>query len=352
MRGAPAAALFLLCLAVALAGCAALLGPSAEYPAIAPAPSSGAPVPVERTFSFEGGTETIAAGVDAGVLAGARANAKEVLVRGEVPEEEWVAGAYRAEILDPAQDGFWDELAAGFRAVRDRRGLDGDRYLELMAACVQQLPYAAAPGTDAKYPVETWADGSGDCDDKALLLAGLLSREGYRVALLVFPPESHMAVGVGCPDGYDYAGTGYAYLELTGPAYIGTVPTGIGDGIRIASAPIVVPIGNGTALYGAAGETAAIESARGQARATIDALGPEIERQNSMLAQERRSLESLRSAGARESFEAAHARYAAESAALDGLVDRYNLAVELLNRTGPGRYDRAGATAYVSAHPL
>jgi hypothetical protein len=347
-----AAALLVLVLAVAAAGCAGFIGPAAEYPAIASLPGGGDPVNADHAFEFEGGTETIGVTIDPGVLAGARTDEKEVLIRGEVPEEEWVPGAYRAQVLDPAQDRFYDDLLAGFRGARDVRGLDGDRYLELMTAAVQQLPYVSAPGTAAKYPVETWADGSGDCDDKVLLLAGLLAREGYRVALFVFLPESHMALGVGCPEWCGYDGSGYAYLEVTNASYVGSVPDRIGEGGRIVSSPLVVPIGNGTTLYSACSDVAAIESARQTARERIRSLGPEIDWRRNALERDRHQLESFRSAGARIAFEEAYARYAADATEVDRLVDEYNRAVDLLNLTGAGRYDRAGATAYVSAQPL
>src|SRR5665647_614116 len=319
-----AAALLALVLVVATAGCAALFGPSAEYPAIVPVPGAGGPVAVAHMFAFERETETIGVTIDAPILAGARAGEKEVMIRGEVPEEEWIAGAYRAQVFDPAQDRFYGDLLGGFREVRDRRGLDSDRYLELMAAAVQQLPYVTAPGTAAKYPVETWADGSGDCDDKTLLLAGLLAREGYRVALLVFLPESHMSLGVGCPEGHDYGGSGYAYLEVTNGSYVGAVPDGIGNGIRLSSEPLIVPIRNGTTIYGAAPEVAAIEAARLRARAHVEALGPEIDRQRNALETDRRQLEAFRSAGAPNAFETAYARYRENAAACDRLVDEYN----------------------------
>lgn len=348
LRGA---VLLVLLMATASAGCAALVGPSAQYPAITTVPAAGEPVAAGHPVEFEGGVETVGVVIDAGVLAGARAGEKEVLIRGEVPEEEWIAGAYRAQIFDPAQDQFFDDLLVGFREVRDRRGLDGDRYLEFVAAAVQQLPYVSAPGTAAKYPVETWADGSGDCDDKTLLLAGLLAREGYRVALLFFLPESHMALGVGCPAGYDFEGTGYAYLEVTNGSYVGTVPGGIGQGVLFTSSPLVVPVGNGTTIYGAAPGVEAIAAARQAARARLDALGPEIDRQRNALETDRRELEALRSAGARNAFETAYAQYCTDAAACDGLVEEYNRGATLLNRTAASRYDRAGAAAYVSANP-
>ena len=340
------AALLALVLVSATAGCAALFGPHAEYPSIAIPTGAAAPVAAEHTFRFEDGTETVGVTIDAAVLVGARASTKEVLLRGDVPEEEWVAGAYRAQILDPAQDRFFEDLLAGFREVRDRRGLDDDRYLELMAAAIQQFPYVTAPETAANYPVETWADRSGDCDDKALLLAGLLAREGYRVALFVFLPESHMALGVGCPAGYDYEGSGYAYLEVTNASYVGVVP----DGVRDAASALVVPVGNGTTEYAAA-DTAMIEAARLTARSRVDALGPEIDRRRATLETDRRQLEVLRSARDRDAFDAAYARYIADGDAFDRLVEEHNRAVDLLNATAASRYDRAGAAAYVSAHP-
>ena len=340
------AALLALVLVSATAGCAALFGPHAEYPSIAIPTGAAAPVAAEHTFRFEDGTETVGVTIDAAVLVGARASTKEVLLRGDVPEEEWVAGAYRAQILDPAQDRFFEDLLAGFREVRDRRGLDDDRYLELMAAAIQQFPYVTAPETAANYPVETWADRSGDCDDKALLLAGLLAREGYRVALFVFLPESHMALGVGCPAGYDYEGSGYAYLEVTNASYVGVVP----DGVRDAASALVVPVGNGTTEYAAA-DTAMIEAARLTARSRVDALGPEIDRRRATLETDRRQLEVLRSARDRDAFDAAYARYIADGDAFDRLVEEHNRAVDLLNATAASRYDRAGAGAYVSAHP-
>ena len=111
-----------LVLVSATAGCAALFGPHAEYPSIASMPGAAEPVTAEHAFRFEDGTETVGVTIDAAVLAGARASTKRVLLRGDVPEEEWVAGAYRAQVSDPAQDRFFADLLAGFREVRDRRG--------------------------------------------------------------------------------------------------------------------------------------------------------------------------------------------------------------------------------------
>ncbi len=67
-----------------------------------------------------------------------------------------------------------------------RQNLSDDEYLELIAVYVQSLRYETQEQNPAKFPIETVVDRAGDCDDKSLLFAGLLSREGYPVALLLF----------------------------------------------------------------------------------------------------------------------------------------------------------------------
>jgi len=77
-----------------------------------------------------------------------------------------------------------------------------------------------------KYPVETLADGTGDCEDTAILTAALLKEMGYDVAVVL--PPGHAAVAVTCDNcnGYYYPlnGKRYYYLETTGAGYsLGTM---------------------------------------------------------------------------------------------------------------------------------
>lgn len=77
-----------------------------------------------------------------------------------------------------------------------------------------------------KYPIETLADGSGDCEDTAILTAALLRELGYDVALVLL--SDHAAVAVACDtcNGYYYPldGKRYYYLETTGAGYaLGTI---------------------------------------------------------------------------------------------------------------------------------
>ena len=102
--------------------------------------------------------------------------------------------------------------------------LDDDEYLELMAVAVQSLPYDTdGTLTAPKFPIETYVDGRGDCDDKSLLLAALLAREGYSVALFYFKPEAHMALGV---KGYqcDYKDTATVTLRPRTSPWWGSPP--------------------------------------------------------------------------------------------------------------------------------
>ena len=80
-----------------------------------------------------------------------------------------------------------------------------------------------------------------------LLLASLLRDLGFGVALFEFKSEQHMAVGIACPAGYDYAGTGYAFIESTETSII-TDSNGTYAGIgRLSSTPVVIPIASGSA---------------------------------------------------------------------------------------------------------
>ncbi len=98
---------------------------------------------------------------------------------------------------------------------------------------VQSLPYVLdvkSKGREeyVRYPLETIADGKGDCEDKAVLLGALLHEMGNDFVLLSVP--DHVALGVRC-DSIDsgsyleHDGKRYYYLETTAPGWeIGQIP--------------------------------------------------------------------------------------------------------------------------------
>ena len=75
-----------------------------------------------------------------------------------------------------------------------------------------------------KYPVETLADGNGDCADTAILSAALLKGMGYDVVIVLFPGNpGHAGIAVACDNcnGYYYPlnDKRYYYLETTGTGF-------------------------------------------------------------------------------------------------------------------------------------
>jgi hypothetical protein len=225
--------------------------PVSPLPHIVPDASLAASPPVMVTHSFPYGnaTITITVPVNSSVLAGAKRVERKAVNIHNASEIE--GDMYRAMINDPAQEPLFGDLLSRFRSIRAVRNLSDDEYLDLMTRYVQSLNYTQSDAP-ALYPVETVMGNGGDCDDKSLLLAGLLAREGYPVALLLFRPEQHMAVGVGS-DTPPYRSTGYAYIEVTGYAPVGVPPAVLRGNITLKSNPVVIPVSNGMKRYHGSG---------------------------------------------------------------------------------------------------
>ena len=229
------------------------------YPEIIPDTDSGIRrVTVKIPYAHLNYAHTIE--VDEALYAGAKKSGKSATVPAGIGDA-WLAGYYRAFVFDKHQEGFYPKLLAPFRKIRKDLNLDSDRYLELLTAYVQGLPYdkekLASIEIAPRFPVETAVDGTGICSDKSLLLAGLLSHEGYAAALLHFGKENHLAVGIPAPAGFDFQKTGYAVIETTAVSYIGSDPCTETKG-SLVTRPKVIPIGNGTKTYSAIRDTAKI----------------------------------------------------------------------------------------------
>lgn len=162
---------------------------------------------------------------------------------------------YREMMEDPALDSFYTDMLKEIRKTRYKGGynLTDDEYLEMVTSFVQQIPYDNTTAGNPRYPVEVIFDGKGDCDEKALLLNGLLSREGYDVALLAFPSLKHVASGIriniaSSKPSFRIFSDGirdYVYIETTTTRLIGFY----GDDFIKVPQPIVVPVGTGTLQY-------------------------------------------------------------------------------------------------------
>ncbi len=210
-------------------------------------------MPVSHTLPFGKENVTISLAVNSSVYAGAKNTDKRIFTHVGVPYATWEAASARSMIGDPAQDELFTDLIGQFRTIRIERNLTSDEYVELLAAYAQSIEYRATDNP-AKYPVETVYDRVGDCDDKSLLLAGLLSREGYKVALLLFEKDKHMVVGIGADDNL-YLDTGYAYVDIMDYSFIGVPVNRLRGAKMMYLDPVTIPIGSGTMIYRRGSET-------------------------------------------------------------------------------------------------
>mgnify|MGYP001142143288 FL=1 len=346
--------------AIALAaGCAGGFPDGVIYPSITP--QSGQPRLVTHEFTFEGAPVTIDVVVDGGLYAGAAAAAKTVTRFGNARENDWIEDYYPAFVDEEHQEAFYANVLAAFRNVRTERSLDADRYAELLVVFVQSLTYETDPvDLLPKYPVETFVEGVGDCDDKSLLLAALLSREGYSVSVLLFEPEQHVALGIRSA-GDGYASSGYDFIETTAPAFVGMVPDSFAGGITLESDPRVIPIGSGDVRFGAADQVDAILEARTRALASAEDLAAEIRAADAALAtlegevtSERARLDGLRNSGQTSAYNASVdaynalvAEYNTAIAERNALAGQYNALSEIDRLVVNGLDDRTGTYARV-----
>jgi hypothetical protein len=173
---------------------------------------------------------------------------------------------YPTILTDPAMDSFYSDLLTELNRARYHGGkkLTDDEYLEMITSFVQQIEYDPNAKDLPRYPIEVIYEGKGDCDEKSILLAALLSKEGYDVAFLAFPEEKHATAGIGIqlftnPTTFrvfkdrDYkinSNTGntlnYIYIETTNSSIIGFYP----DEFENVRDPIIINVGNGTLQYG------------------------------------------------------------------------------------------------------
>jgi hypothetical protein len=150
----------------------------------------------------------------------------------------YIRTAVNAASRDPAVDALAEQLGA----TRDALGLDDDEYVELMSRFVQQIPYGT-PVERFELPGALLADGEGVCSGKSVLLAALLSHEGYDAAVIALDSNCHAAAAVR-GRGPGYLRSGYAYIETTVDAYIGEVPPECGGAGPIEARTQITSVGS------------------------------------------------------------------------------------------------------------
>jgi len=127
-------------------------------------------------------------------------------------------------------------LAKELSAIAASHGMADAERLNLCLAMVHSVKYSydvESTGHEEywRFPIETLAAGTGDCEDTSFLFAALAECMGYDAVILKLP--DHMAVGVALdsvPSGWFYQPQGgvvkYYFCETTGSGWrVGEVPS-------------------------------------------------------------------------------------------------------------------------------
>ena len=364
-RATPTVALLLVLASVAFSasGCSLTVKPFGVIePNIVPSAGQAAPTVITRQFAFEDKVVQISVPLDQAVYAGSASSQKSAIFIGGANPGNWVPDYYRAFVQEKHQTAFYEAMATALHDVRQREGLDAARYVELVTSMVQGLEYRIDPGNLApKFPIETYGDGYGDCDDKALLAAAILSRDGYDVSILVFAPEKHVALGVRAP-GLDYKETGYAYVETTQPSIVGIPADKLAGGVSLTSQPVVIRIGKGQGTYTAGEQSVYIQGRIKEIQAALAQMQTQVSAYQAELTSRRASLQSAKRGTESASDPASQAdairRYNAQVDEFNALVAKSNELANRLNRLAdaerffadhqmsrPQVYERLGAVA-------
>lgn len=150
---------------------------------------------------------------------------------------------YQMITTDPEQDYFYITTIEKLEKIKQENNIDSDRFVETIADYVQKINTVQYQTDFPQYPVVTAFSNQGNSYEKSMLLAGLLSKAGYDVALLHFPEENHMAVGIKSDDLISYpSAQGYAVIETISTGYLVSQTKATTD-------PVIIKIGDGTKTY-------------------------------------------------------------------------------------------------------
>jgi hypothetical protein len=114
-------------------------------------------------------------------------------------------------------------IAEIIRNITSNSRNNDEEFANAVLMLIHQIPYAE---TDIKYPVETIADNSGDCDTLSLLAASIMKAGNLDIVLFYYKNAGHMNIGVNLPNtpyspwwtsptSYEYDGKEYWIAECT-----------------------------------------------------------------------------------------------------------------------------------------
>ena len=242
------------------------------------------------------------------------------------PGEEGALASYYAGIFkDPGEDALYDPLLSELRRIQRIEGLNTDEYLELMVHFVQGIPYDPDAPVCPRTPAQVILDRKGDCDEKSLLLLGLLYREGYDSAILLFPAKQHATAGIRITPAtqpsfrvFDSGGRKYVYIETTRPSFIGLYPNDFAT-----ETPVVIPSGNGTITYRAINDVMHIVSTQKRMETKMTWLSDTGNGMRSEITTLEGKLTSGSSYDTQEEFDADYSRYNTLVTQYNGYADQF-----------------------------
>lgn len=112
----------------------------------------------------------------------------------------------------------------------------------------KEVTFGSQTVANSRYPYEVLYDNQGLCGEKSELLAKILDDLGYGVALFYYPTENHETLGIKCPLEESLNGTGYCFVETSGPSIISDSSLVYAGGVTLSSSPEVILISNGISL--------------------------------------------------------------------------------------------------------
>lgn len=125
-------------------------------------------------------------------------------------KERYPTEDYAAYVLDPCDDEYLTTLCKNLTSMR----YDVFAILEY----VRDIPFVHDVGEYPRFPIETIVDNCGDCEDKAILCASLLTIAGYETVLVRLP--NHMMVGI-------YEDENLTYYETTASVWNDDIPDNV-----------------------------------------------------------------------------------------------------------------------------
>ena len=353
-------------ISAAICGCTTSLfsfGPAAEYPEVGSYEDDGRLVTSSMVFPFQENTVSLAVSIPEGLYqAASRADKRAILLGEWEDDDDWTTGYYLSFLTDPQMEQVYIATDDALRAGAPDAAENSDEYLEFLSVYVQSLKYeTGSDDAGPKFPVETVIEKTGDCDDKSILLAGLLSHNGYNVSLFFFPEDSHMAVGI-ASDEPGFRDSGYLFIETTNVSLIGIPTEEFENGAALTSDLFVIPVGNGTVGYRKADETRRIDQAAAQARsraeneeASLVAMEKDLEEMKHALDEENAGLSYKKNSGDFPAYNAAVLGYNRHVTEYNQVLEEYRIRylryltdVEFANYVATHLYNRPGLSEAVT----